>query len=101
MPKPASEEKQHEWKRLIEEQSQSGLSVRNWCLQKKIPIYTFQYWKEKLFPAQLKKSHFAELKPRQADPILIQAPGISLRIGSDCNPTVRKQILALFAEGVC
>lgn len=101
MPKPASEAKQLEWKGLIEEQSQSGLSVRSWCLQKKIPIYTFHYWKEKLFPAQLKKSHFAELKPRQAAAISIQAPGIFLRIGGDCNSVVRKQILAFFAEGVC
>jgi hypothetical protein len=26
---------------------------------------------------------------------------MSIRIGSDCNPHLRKQLFALFAEGAC
>lgn len=56
MPIAASEDKQLEWKNLIEQQRQSGLSVDKWCLQNQIRPSTFQYWKDKLFPKRLQKS---------------------------------------------
>ena len=98
MPIPASEEKRLEWKNLIEQQRQSNLSVDKWCLQNQIRPHTFRYWKEKLFPKQLQKSSFTELNMKRADALSLQARDFYVRMGSDCDPHLRKQLLALFAE---
>lgn len=101
MPIPTSEEKKLEWENLIEQQRQSGLSVDKWCLQNQIRPSTFQYWKDKLFPKQLQKSSFAELNMKRPDAISLQGRGVYVRLGQDCDLNLRKQLFALFAEGVC
>jgi hypothetical protein len=101
MPNPASEDKQLEWKNLVEEQSQSGLSIQKWCLQKQIRPSTFYYWKDKFFPKQLQKSSFTELNIKRPDAISLQVRGLCIRIGSDCDPHLRKQLFALFSEASC
>ncbi len=101
MPKPTSEEKKLEWKNLIEQQRQSGLSVEKWCLQNQIRPHTFLYWKEKLFLKPLQKTSFAELNMKRPDAISLQARGLYVRMGSDCDPHLRKQLFALFTEASC
>ena len=101
MPKPTSPEKQLEWKNLIEQQCQSGLSIDKWCLQNQIRPHTFQYWKEKLFPRQLQKSSFAELSMKRPHAISLQAQGLYVRMGGDCDPHLRKQLFAIFAGLPC
>lgn len=101
MPIPTSEEKKLEWKNLIDQQRQSGLSVDKWCLQNQIRPSTFQYWKDKLFSKQLQKSSFAELNMKRPDAISLQAPGLYVRMGSDCDPILRRQLFALFTEAAC
>jgi hypothetical protein len=101
MPKPASEDKKLEWKNLIEQQRQSGVPVEKWCLQNQIPPYTFRYWKEKLFSKPLQKTSFTELNIKRPDAISLQARGIYIRIGTDCDLSLRKQLFALFAEASC
>ena len=101
MPIPASEETRLEWKNIIEEQHRSGLPVKKWCLQNQIRPSAFQYWKEKLFPKQLDKSSFTELNMKRPDAISLQARGLYVRMGSDCDPNIRKQLFALFAEISC
>lgn len=101
MPVPASEEKKLEWKSRIEQQRQSGLSVDKWCLQHQIRPSAFQYWKDKIFPKQLQKSSFAELNMKRPDAISLQGRGFYVRMGSDCDLNLRKQLFALFAEGLC
>ena len=101
MPIPTSEEKKLEWKNLIDQQRQSGLSVDKWCLQNQIRPSTFQYWKDKLFSKQLQKSSFAELNMKRPEAISLQAAGLYVRMGSDCDPILRRQLFALFAEAAC
>lgn len=101
MPIQASEEKRREWKNLIEKQRQSGLSVKKWCLQNQIRFSAFYYWQDRLFPKQLQKESFTELNIKRPDAISLQAQGIYIRIGSDCNLCLRKQLFALFAETSC
>lgn len=98
MPIPTSEEKQLEWKNLIERQRQSCLSIEKWCLQNQIRPHNFHYWKEKLFPKQLQKSNFTELNMKRPDALTLQARGVYIRMGSDCDPHLRKKLFALFAE---
>lgn len=98
---PTSENKKLEWKNLIEQQRQSGLSVDKWCLQNQIRPSAFYYWKDKLFPRQLQKSSFTELNMKRPDAISLQARGLYVRMGSDCDPHLRKQLFALLAGLSC
>ncbi len=101
MPIQASEEKQLEWKNIIEQQRQSGLSIDKWCRQNQIAPHNFHYWRDKLFPKSLQKSSFTELNMRRPDAISLQARGIYIRMGNDCDLNLRKQLFALFAEVSC
>ena len=92
MPIPASGEKRLEWKNIVEQQRRSGLSVKRWCLQNEIRPSAFQYWKERLFPKQLDKSSFTELNMKRPDSISLQAKGLYVRMGTDCDPNLRKQL---------
>lgn len=96
-----AENKNLKWKSLIEKQRQSGLSIKKWCQQQNLIPNTFQYWKSKLFPKELQTSSFVELKMKQPDEISLQTRGLYIRLGSDCDPVLRKQLLALFSEAVC
>lgn len=96
-----SEDKKLEWKTLIEQQRQSGLSIDKWCLQNHIRPNTFYYWKLKFFPKELHKSSFTELNVKRPDAISLQSRGLHIRIGSDCDPYLRKQLFTLFSELSC
>ena len=97
MPNPASEDRQLEWKNIVEQQRKSDLSIEKWCLQHQIKPHTFHYWKDKLFPRQLQKSSFTELNMKRPNVIALQAQGLYVRMGRDCDPNLRKQLFALFA----
>jgi transposase-like protein len=99
MPIPVSEEKQLEWKTLVEQQGQSGLSISRWCLQRQIKTSTFYYWRDKFSSKQLQKSSFTEVNAKRSDGISLQARGVCIRISSDCDPQMRKKLFSLFAEG--
>lgn len=101
MPRPESDNKKLEWKDLIEQQRTSRLSVQKWCQQNQVNPHTFRYWKAKLFPKSLKKSHFIEFKMKRPDAVSLQARGLHIRIGSTCDLNVRKQLFALFTEVSC
>ena len=97
----ASEEKKLKWKNLIEQQRQSGLSIEKWCRQNQIVPHVFHYWKDKLFPRPLQKDSFAELNMKRPDAISLQARGLYVRMGNDCDPNLRKQLFALLAGLSC
>lgn len=42
------EEKQRHWQRTIAEAARSGLSVREFCRQHRLPEYRFYWWRRKL-----------------------------------------------------
>ena len=96
MPVATSEERKLKWKERIDEQRRSGLSVDKWCTQQQVNSATFYYWKDKLFPKQLQKSDFTEMPLQRSSAISLQAPGLHVRIGSDCSLQLRKDLFALF-----
>lgn len=101
MPSPGSENNQTEWKHRIEQQRQSSLSIEKWCRQNQVRPHAFHYWKRRIFSKPLQRTSFEELHIKRPDAILLQACGIYIRIGSDCDLNLRKQIFALFAEASC
>ena len=42
---------QEVWRRRLEEYAASGLSQKQWCLAKELPVHQFHYWRGKLKPA--------------------------------------------------
>jgi len=101
MPRPISEDKKQDWEIKVREQEESGLSINEWCRQNQITKASFHYWKEKLKPKKLQKKSFTELSFKKSDAISLQACGISIRISSECDRHLRKQLFALFAEAAC
>ncbi len=101
MPKSLPENKKLKWKNLIEEQRQSGLSIKKWCQQQNLVPNTFHYWKSRLLSRELQASSFVELKVKQPDEVSLQTRGLLIRLGGDCDPVLRKQLFTLFAEATC
>ena len=92
---------QDTWLARIEQQRQSGLSMKEWCRENNIPVSTFYYWNEKLFPRVLQKSNFTELAKKKPETVSLQARGLSVRIDSNCAPEIRRQLFLLFGEMPC
>ncbi len=101
MPARATEETQQEWKNRIEEQRQSKLSIKQWCLQHQIRPQVFSYWRDKLFPMHLKTSNFTQLTNKRSQAISLQIQGLHVRIDSQCDPALRRQLLTLLMELPC
>lgn len=60
--------KHDQWAVLCKEQSESGLTVRQWCEQNGYTIHTYNYWKHRL-----KESYVDSVLP-DIVPIIPQAP---------------------------
>lgn len=101
MSRSLSANKKLKWKSLIEEQRQSGLSIKKWCERQNLMPNTFHYWKTRLFSKEIQTSSFVELKVKRPDEISLQTRGLYIRLGSDCDPVLRKQIFVLFTEATC
>jgi len=101
MSRSPSVDKKLKWKSLIEEQRQSGLPIKKWCQQKNLMPNTFHYWKSRFFSKEIQTSSFVELKVKQPDEISLQTRGLYIRLSSDCDPHLRKQLFVLFAEVAC
>ena len=57
--------KKEHWQKILNEFEQSGQGQRDFCINKKISVHTFLYWKRKFSSNQLlalQKSDFLEIK---------------------------------------
>ena len=74
------------WKSLVEQQQQSGLTIKVFCRQQQINAHTFQYWRKKFSVSSLPKEQpaFVPLNPcadHSADEASILLSGrIQLRV---------------------
>lgn len=62
MPKRRSAE---QWKTLIQQHSQSGLSLAGFCRKKNLSVSSFHHWRRKLRP-EPEKPGFVEIEPQPA-----------------------------------
>ena len=46
------------WASLIQEQQSSGLTIREWCVQKEVSFHAYNYWKNKI-----KKEYVSSMIP--------------------------------------
>jgi len=97
MPKPYSEEIRSAWANKIKQQMDSGLSIARWCLLNEVAIHQFYYWKSKLFPRQLNRNSFTELR-ESATGISVECKGLSVRIEKSFDSVTLKQFLSLLRD---
>ena len=69
-------QKESRFRELIEEQHESGLTIKNFCSNHGIARSTFHYWKKKL-----------SKKPGRKDfiPLIVKPSGMELPKGSACS----------------
>ena len=90
-------EKQQQWKRIIESQKESGLTIEQWCLKNKIGVSCFYKWKAKLFSKRThssSKGSFVELKAINKWQLFLSYQGVNIQLES---PTL-KQILPILEK---
>lgn len=81
--KKLQQAKLDQWAVLCKEQSESGLTVRQWCEQKGYTIHTYNYWKHRL-----KESYVDSVLP-DIVPITLQAPAPLHESADSCiNSTI-------------
>jgi hypothetical protein len=95
MPKPISEELQHQWKDRILKQRSSGLSVALWCRQNEIPAYNFRYWQSKLFSNPLlTRSSFSEIPSRKESVgLILEYQGFNIHLSQSFDSDTLKRCL--------
>ena len=69
-------QKEYRFKELIEEQHESGLTIKDFCFNHGIARSTFHYWKKKL-----------SKKPGRKDfiPLIVKPSGVASPKGSTCS----------------
>lgn len=107
MSQAQSEEKKREWKEIILQQSQSGLSIPQWCHKNNLTVCTFRYWKSKLFQkSTLDRSAFTEISGQKKlcvsnlneKGIVIEYHGIRIHLAEQFHPSTLKQCLEIILE---
>ncbi|SDB13385.1 hypothetical protein SAMN02910263_00611 [Butyrivibrio sp. INlla16] len=67
--------KMAKWAVIIKEQSDSGLTVRQWCNEKGYTIHAYNYWKHLLKEEALKSISLPEIVPlQQPETDMLQLP---------------------------
>lgn len=102
MPSQLPLEKQEEWKKLIQEQQASGLSIEQWCRDKGLRPHMFFYWRSRLFPKpKLNRKSFMEIDSLKDTGISIECNSIRIFLEKDFDPNVLKNCLKILKEFKC
>jgi hypothetical protein len=101
MSKPLSPEQRLEWETRIRKQMESGLSVDRWCRENQIRPHAFYYWKERLFPKSLSRSHFSEILRPKTTGISLECRGVVLRVDPHFDPATLRRCLSILMDPRC
>lgn len=76
------------WKKIVQDQMTSGLTVSAFCINHSLKIQQFAYYKSVLFPKKKPSSSFIEVQspkpvPKQASRILLNFKQVSLSFDAD------------------
>jgi transposase-like protein len=105
----ASSERERFWRKLVAGQSQSGVSIREWCDRHGVSEPSFYFWRRELARRREQRQGASpQIVPLEVAPpaagshwdVEIELPGqIVVRIGPGCNPDLLRQALALLRDG--
>jgi ethanolamine utilization cobalamin adenosyltransferase len=89
-------EKRQAWKQRVEDWLTSGISVKKWCENNKIPEGTFYYWKVQFLPKlQLSKNSFIELPKEKTTAIEIEIKGVKIFLKEDFDVQTLSRLLKM------
>ena len=89
-------EKREEWKALVSQWQQSGLSARKWSQSQGICYKKFLYWKERY-----QYSSFLELKDHKSSRIEIECRGLRVYLDQDFEELTLKRCLQVLRGLEC
>ena len=104
MPKSFSKEQRDEWKKKIQDQHKSGLSISQWCQKNEELTHRFYYWEQKLFHKQSEKDSFIEITEESStvsssdSGIEVKYAGISIHLESCFDSAAFKKCMKVIKE---
>ena len=96
MPRPFSEDKKQEWKRIIGqwESSTPKVSAAHFCRQQSIDYSNFLYWRQRFQETRLKRSSFRELPCESSKAsIILEHNQVRIQITEHFDPATLKKCL--------
>jgi hypothetical protein len=97
----AYKQQENKWKKLILQQKNSGQTITQWCLENKILLRSFFYWRSKVYPKPFDRSCFTELKNNKGTGITIEYHDICIRIDNHFDPETLKNCLTVLRGIKC
>jgi transposase-like protein len=105
----ASSERERFWRKLVAGQSQSGVSIRDWCDRQGVSEPSFYFWRRELARRrEQRQGAHPQIVPVEVTPpvagsrwdVEIELPGqIVVRVGPRCNPDLLRQALTVLQGG--
>jgi len=94
------EQRQQQWKKRIQNQKESGLTIQKWCQENQIGVSSFYKWQARLSlkkPSLNPKASFVELKPTIKYRLTLDYEGINFQL----EVTSLKQALPILEKLAC
>lgn len=101
MSKPKSIQKRQEWAERIRLQSESGISITQWCLNHNLSTSVFYYWKGLLCPLFLERSSFTEIPIENKGSITLEYRSLRIYLENDFDANALKRCINVLKEGIC
>lgn len=101
--KPRDPRKQLQWRRWIELQQRSGLTIRDFCAQQHLSEASFYAWKRELQKRHTEANTFVPVRildnpqPDTAIEVVLER-GPTLRINAGFDPDTLRRLLAVLEE---
>lgn len=103
MTRPLSETQKQEWKERVRLQSDSGQSMRQWCLEHKVNYDSMLYWRKQMGANPTKaieRSSFRELSLQLDNKrITIEYQKVQIHMPQNVDPTILIKYLHGLKEG--
>lgn len=101
MSKSKSLQKRQEWEEKIRLQSESGLTIKQWCQERDLSSSVFHYWKGILRQLVLERSSFTELPAEIKSSIILEYSSLRIYLENDFDANALKRCLSVLKEGSC
>ena len=95
-------DKKSRWQKIIEDQKQSGLSVRRYCLERNLNQTSFFYWQKRISPPSEFKGVFLPVKIKKYDQgFTVKVSSGQMTFETEPNPTWFAKVLKEMGREEC
>ena len=82
------------WRKIVEDQQKSGLSIASYCQERQIKVHVFHYWKQKFKQAPPSKNNFLPVKTeKKSDSFIVKIGNTQVTFLSEPSPTWFAKVL--------